>query len=88
LLFFALFPALFLLVTSTWPESWPPLSVYALLGIPSPSIGLTRAFMQLIQGNITAAWQQNWLIFPAVAAVTGIIVRDVSSLTKNNRGDS
>lgn len=85
LLFFLVFPPLFLLLSVMWPATWPPMSLYALLGIPSPSIGLTRAFLQLIQGNLVAAWQQNWLIFPAVATAFYIICRDIVKVAQQRR---
>lgn len=61
----------------------PNLSVYAALGIPSPSIGLTRAFVQLLNGDMAAAYDRNWLIFPIVAIAALIFVRDLRRIIKH-----
>lgn len=63
----------------------PRLSIYSWLRIPSPSIGLTRAFWMLISGDITGAWYQNKLIFLVVAVVLYLVTRDIFTLLKQRR---
>ncbi len=57
--------------------SIPTISLYDRLGIPAPSIGLTRAYSQLLHGNLQAAWQTNPLVVAAAAAIAGIMITDI-----------
>ena len=56
------------------------LSLYERLHIPSPSIGLTRAYWKLIHGDFSGAWQRNKLIYAVVCIVLGIVVKDILEL--------
>lgn len=69
------------------PFGWlSNLSLYKALGLDwMPSIGLTRAYWQLLHGHLTAAWEQNWLIFPVITVGWLIIVLDIYRLAKPNR---
>ncbi|MBL8159060.1 DUF2752 domain-containing protein [Candidatus Saccharibacteria bacterium] len=50
------------------PYEWlAHLSIWQALGIPSPSIGLTRAYHLLLHGDVAGAWQRNPLIFLVLA---------------------
>ncbi|MDB5185618.1 MAG: hypothetical protein JWL85_141 [Candidatus Saccharibacteria bacterium] len=53
------------------------LSLWGNIGIPSPSIGLTRAYHHVLHGNFAAAYHQNWLIFVVIVVVLLIIMKDV-----------
>lgn len=57
--------------------STPTLSVYSRLGIPSPSIGLTRAYWLLIHGDFAGAWQMNKLIIVVAPVVLGLVLFDL-----------
>lgn len=61
-------------------EDLQEISLYARLGIPSPSIGLTRAFWHVTDGDFAAAYAQNPLIYPALLVVFGIILNDIRRL--------
>lgn len=65
--------------------SLPNLSIYSWLGIPSPSIGLTRASLHLLQGEVAAAYEQNWLVFPVIAIVAAIMAADIWRLVESKR---
>ncbi|MDZ7744595.1 MAG: DUF2752 domain-containing protein [Candidatus Saccharibacteria bacterium] len=76
----------FVYVTSVFRITWiPNLSLYKYLGINAPSIGLTRAFRLLINGDVSGAWQMNWLIFPVVAIVLGIVIIDITKLMRKKQ---
>ncbi len=89
-LVFALMAHVVLLIV---PYAWlSNLSLYKLLGINSPTIGLTRAYWLLIHGRPADAWERNWLIFPVMAVGWSIVALDVwhlcqrsSWLTQKNR---
>jgi hypothetical protein len=69
------------------PYSWlAQLSLWDRLGWHSaPSIGLTRAYWLLLHGHVQAAWHRNWLIFPVLAIVLLILVRDSWVLGSRHR---
>ncbi|MDZ7786173.1 MAG: DUF2752 domain-containing protein [Candidatus Saccharibacteria bacterium] len=61
------------------------LSLWKNLGWESaPSIGLTRAYWLLLHGDVQAAWERNWLIFPVLLILAMIFMRD---LYKRVRGE-
>ena len=60
----------------------PSLSIYSHLGIPSPSIGLTRAFWRLLSGEFVEAWELNALIYPAVLVTICIVAKDIYTVLK------
>lgn len=66
------------------PYSWlANLSLYKLLGLDwAPSIGLTRSYWLLLHGNLTGAWERNWLIFPILAVMWSIVALDIYSCLK------
>lgn len=69
----------------SWLEN---LSLYKRLGLAwVPSIGLTRAFWYLIHGELVAAWQRNWLIFPVLFVGLSILAVDVYRLASQKRLD-
>jgi hypothetical protein len=50
------------------PYSWlAHLSLWQHLGLPAPSIGLTRAYWQVLHLHFAAAWQRNHLIYVVLA---------------------
>jgi len=59
------------------------LSLWQALNIPSPSIGLTRAYHLLLHGDIHGAWQRNKLIFTILAVGLVILARDLLTITKD-----
>lgn len=62
----------------------PTISVYSRLQIPSPSIGLTRAYWYLIHGQFANAWRMNKLIYIVALVLVGLVTKDVLSLKKRN----
>lgn len=60
----------------------PSISLYSHLGLPSPSIGLTRAYWLLIHGNFKAAWNMNKLVYLVGFVLFGIVVADITRLLK------
>lgn len=59
------------------------LSLWKRIGWESaPSIGLTRAYWQLLHGSPVEAWRRNWLIYAVLFVVIVIMAIDLKSLTK------
>lgn len=52
------------------------LSLWQRLDIPSPSIGLTRAYRHVLHMDVAAAWQRNPLIFLVITIGAPILARD------------
>lgn len=69
---------IFFLPTSTLAE----FSIWQKLNIPSPSIGLTRAYHHILHGNIDLAWQQNKLIFAVLLIGLPLLAKDVYNISK------
>ncbi len=68
------------------PPKWPvTFSVWQQLHLPSPSIGMTRAYRHVLHGEFAAAWRQNKLIFAVIGAGGAIIAKDVSTLMQHHR---
>lgn len=82
ILFFVAVTVGVFIVPFRWLEN---LSLWKRLDIPSPSIGLTRAYWRLLHGDIVGTWQQNKLIF--VVIMVGLIVlgRDIYTLIQYRR---
>lgn len=60
------------------PYQWlAHLSLWQALHIPSPSIGLTRAYHLLLHGDFAGAWERNRLIFVVVAIGVPLLVKDI-----------
>ena len=69
------------------PYEWlARLSIWQAFNIPSPSIGLTRAYHLLLHGDVDGAWQRNKLIFIILAVGFFILARDVRIVYKNSIG--
>lgn len=64
--------------------SIPTVSVFARVGIHSPSIGLTRAYWYVLHGQFQNAWQMNKLIFLVVPIVLALVVRDLLMLIRKS----
>lgn len=79
LLFFAVATLAIFLAPYDWLAG---LSLWQRLGIPSPSIGLTRAYWHLLHLDPGAAWQRNPLIYVVLAVGLPLLARDVYALTK------
>lgn len=58
----------------------PELSLWARLGIPAWSIGLTRAYSKLLHRDVRGAFELNPLIFPVLGVVAAIAITDVRAL--------
>lgn len=82
LLFFTVVTTIVLFTPAVWPVK---VSIWQQLKIPSPSIGLTRAYRRLLHGDFLGAWDQNKLIYAVVAIGGGVLVRDAISLTSKSR---
>lgn len=61
------------------------LSIWQHLGIPSPSIGLTRAYWKLIHLDPAGAWERNKLIYLILAVGIPLLLRDCYLLWYNNQ---
>lgn len=70
------------LVPFRWLEN---LSLWKRLDIPSPSIGLTRAYWRLLHGDVAGAWQQNKLIFVVIAIGGSLLAHDIYQLVASRR---
>ncbi|GEM_PF-1660703 len=57
-------------------------SLWNLLDIHSPSIGLTRAYHYVLHGDFAKAWEQNDFIFVVLIVGIPIIVKDVYNVTQ------
>lgn len=66
------------------PYDWlTHLSIWQALDIPSPSIGLTRAYHLLLHGDIDGAWQRNGLIFIILIVGVIILIKDIQALSRH-----
>ena len=52
------------------------LSLWNHLGLPAPSIGLTRAYHHVLHGDFTAAYHQNRLIYAILAIGLPLLAKD------------
>lgn len=77
--FFCMLTGILLIIPYHTLES-THLSVYAWLKLPSPSVGLTRAYWKLIHGDVVGAWHRNALIFVIVAVWSFVMGRDSHTL--------
>lgn len=50
-----------------------------------PSCGLTRATSRLLHGDVKGAWDYNPLVFPALAAILGVLVANIRKIPKPTR---
>ncbi len=51
----------------------PPCYFYAITGLHCPGCGATRAVTALLNGDISSALSFNWLLFPTLAVLVGLI---------------
>jgi len=82
LVFFLLASAAIFLAPYDWLSH---LSLWQHLGIPSPSIGLTRAYHLLLHGDPIAAWQRNRLIYLVLLIGVPLLARDVILLIRSRK---
>jgi predicted PurR-regulated permease PerM len=61
------------------------LSLYERMHIPSPSIGLTRAYWRVIHGDFRGAWERNKLIYLVLAVWVCIMIFDVYAVFSKHR---
>jgi hypothetical protein len=59
------------------------LSIWQALHVPSPSIGLTRAYWKLLHGDPVGAWHRNHLIYLVLAVGLPLLARDIVSFRKS-----
>lgn len=70
------------------PYQWlGNLSLWQTLGIPSPSIGLTRAYWKLIHGDPVGAFQRNPLILAVIAVGVPLLIADGIRLLQHDKAD-
>ena len=60
-------------------------SLWHRLDIPSPSIGLTRAYHYVLHGDIHDARQQNSLIFLVLLIGLPLIIKDLYNVIKKTK---
>lgn len=82
LLFFGLVSLFVFLAPYEWLAN---LSIWQYLGIPMPSIGLTRAYHLLLHGDYVGAWDRNKLIFLVLAIGLPMLFRDLMKVWYNYR---
>ncbi len=58
------------------------LSLWQRLGVDSPSIGLTRAYWQVMHFNFSAAWARNPLIFVVIGIGLPLLLLDARKIYK------
>lgn len=85
LIFFVVLSVVVFLMPPRWPVTF---SVWQRLHVPSPSIGLTRAYRHLLHGDVRAAWQQNKLIFAVVAIGGLVLLKDTAYIIKTARNST
>ena len=83
LLFFGIVSAAIFLAPYSWLSH---LSLWQYLGIPSPSIGLTRAYWLLMHGDVMGAYERNGLIFVILIIGLPLLAKDVFTLVKQRKG--
>jgi hypothetical protein len=66
----------------------PTISLYSLAKIPSPSIGLTRAYWYLIHGKFTDAYRMNRLIYIVAAVVIILAAIDLYRIISSPKKDA
>ncbi len=81
-LFFILITLFVLFVFPHWSVN---LSIWSHLGIPSPSIGMTRAYHKLLEGDILGAWHQNKLFFAVFFAVLVLLASDAVAIWRQRQ---
>ena len=65
------------------PYSWlSHLSLWQYVGINSPSIGLTRAYLRVLHGDISGAYLRNPLIFVVLAIGVPLLTLDIIRLIR------
>ena len=68
------------------PYDWlAHLSLWQALGIPSPSIGLTRAYWKLLHFDPVGAWERNKLIYAVLAIGLPLLARDAYLLFRHKK---
>lgn len=68
------------------PYDWlAHLSIWQHLGIPAPSIGLTRAYWRLMHGDIIGAYHRNPLIFAVLVIGLPLLAMDIYKLWGQRR---
>lgn len=77
LIFFVLISLCVFVLPPKLPVSF---SVWQRMGEPAPSIGLTRAYRLVLHGDLSAAWQQNKLIYVVIVVGGAILIKDVMNL--------
>jgi len=60
------------------------LSLWQLLHVNSPSIGLTRAYWLIMHGSPVAAWHTNELIYLVLPVVLAISITDILRIRKTS----
>lgn len=64
----------------------PKISLYDNLGIPSYSIGQTRALSLILHGQIQNAWDMNKLAFLLLFVLITVVVKDLLFIQKQKFG--
>lgn len=68
------------------PYDWfSHLSLWQRLGIPSPSIGLTRAYWLLLHLDPVGAWERNKLIYAVLLVGVPLLLKDIFTIFRNKR---
>lgn len=62
-----------------------PCIYYSIFNVRCPGCGLTRAFMDLIHLNFTAAWHHNPLIFLVFPGLSYYVIKDFVGFVKEHK---
>jgi hypothetical protein len=81
-----LFFAVITLIIFVSPYDWfAKLSLWQHLGVPSPSIGLTRAYWLFIHFDPIGAWERNKLIYAVLLVGLPLLLKDVHTIINKKK---
>ena len=85
-LLYAIAVALFLLIPTTFFETYPLCLIYLTTGLTCPTCGMTRAFSCVFHGRFLDAWGYNPLVALFFPLFCAFVVTDLVSFCIRLRG--